>query len=124
MDWPRRRTSSKPSRFWTWWSHRVIRHRVAAAVLGLAILGQRLPAESVPRANAWYLAINCVGSLIGPTFTGALMDRLGKGAMFGAGQAAVLSVVAIWALLAGYDLWRSRRSRPEITAALETRAAA
>ncbi|HJT78530.1 MAG TPA: MFS transporter [Gemmataceae bacterium] len=92
--------------------------------LGLAILGQRLPAESVPRANAWYLAINCVGSLIGPTFTGALMDRLGRGAMFGAGEAAVLAVVAVWAVLAGYDLWRGRGARPETTAALETRAAA
>jgi RND superfamily putative drug exporter len=39
MDWPRRRVSSGPSRFWTWWSHRVIRHRIAAAVLGLGILG-------------------------------------------------------------------------------------
>lgn len=39
MDWPRRKSSGSASRFWTWWSHRVIRHRVAAAVLGLGILG-------------------------------------------------------------------------------------
>jgi len=39
MDWPRRRSSGEASRFWTWWSHRVIRHRVVAAVLGLGILG-------------------------------------------------------------------------------------
>ncbi|MFG2944495.1 MMPL family transporter [Streptomyces adustus] len=37
-DWPRRRTVHDTSRFWTWWSHRVIRHRVAAAAAGLAIL--------------------------------------------------------------------------------------
>jgi len=39
MDWPRRRSSGEASRFWMWWSHRVIRHRVVAAVLGLGILG-------------------------------------------------------------------------------------
>ncbi len=39
MDWPRRRSSGEASRFWTWWSHQVIRHRVVAAVLGLGILG-------------------------------------------------------------------------------------
>ncbi|WP_220182894.1 MMPL family transporter [Sphaerisporangium album] len=38
LDWPRRRSSGKVSRFWTWWSHTVIRHRVLAAVFGLAIL--------------------------------------------------------------------------------------
>jgi RND superfamily putative drug exporter len=38
LDWPRRESSGKVSRFWTWWSHRVIRHRVVAAVFGLAIL--------------------------------------------------------------------------------------
>jgi len=39
MDWPRRASSGSASRFWTWWSHRVIRNRVAAAVVGLGILG-------------------------------------------------------------------------------------
>jgi putative drug exporter of the RND superfamily len=39
LDWPRTRSRGQASRFWTWWSHGVIRHRVAAAVLGLAILG-------------------------------------------------------------------------------------
>jgi RND superfamily putative drug exporter len=38
LDWPRRRSTASVSRFWTGWSHRVIRHRLAAAVLGLAIL--------------------------------------------------------------------------------------
>jgi RND superfamily putative drug exporter len=38
MDWPRRRSAGRASRFWTWWSHRVIRHRVASAALGLGIL--------------------------------------------------------------------------------------
>ena len=39
VDWPRRRASGQTSRFWSWWARRVIRHRVAAAVLGLGILG-------------------------------------------------------------------------------------
>jgi RND superfamily putative drug exporter len=38
VDWPRRRSSGNVSRFWTWWSSRIIRHRVAAAVVGLGIL--------------------------------------------------------------------------------------
>jgi len=39
LDRPRRRSAGTVSRFWTWWAHRVIRNRVAAAVLGLGILG-------------------------------------------------------------------------------------
>lgn len=38
LDWPRRRSAGRTSRFWTSWSHRVIRNRVAAAALGLGIL--------------------------------------------------------------------------------------
>src|SRR5262249_22059400 len=35
--------------------------------LGLALVGERTPLAGVARASAWYLAINCVGSLIGPS---------------------------------------------------------
>lgn len=38
MDWPRHRSAGEVSGFWTGWSHRVIRHRIAAAVIGLGIL--------------------------------------------------------------------------------------
>jgi RND superfamily putative drug exporter len=38
VDWPRRRSSGQASRFWTMWTNQVIRHRVAATVLGLGIL--------------------------------------------------------------------------------------
>jgi RND superfamily putative drug exporter len=38
LDWPRRRSAGQGSRFWTRWSHQVIRHRIAAAAVGLAIL--------------------------------------------------------------------------------------
>jgi RND superfamily putative drug exporter len=39
MDWPRHKSAGKTSRFWTWWSERVISHRITAAVVGLGILG-------------------------------------------------------------------------------------
>jgi putative drug exporter of the RND superfamily len=39
MDWPRHKSAGRTSRFWTWWSERVIRNRIAAAVVGLGILG-------------------------------------------------------------------------------------
>jgi RND superfamily putative drug exporter len=39
LDWPRRRSAGSASRLWTWWSVKVIKHRTAAAVLGLGILG-------------------------------------------------------------------------------------
>jgi putative drug exporter of the RND superfamily len=39
LDWPRRRSSGQASWFWTAWSRGVIRNRVAAAVVGLGILG-------------------------------------------------------------------------------------
>jgi RND superfamily putative drug exporter len=38
VDWPRRRSSGRASRFWTLWTKQVIRHRIAATVLGLGIL--------------------------------------------------------------------------------------
>lgn len=38
VDWPRRRSAGSGSRFWTAWSHGVIKHRVAAAAVGLGIL--------------------------------------------------------------------------------------
>ena len=38
VDWPRRSSRRGVSRFWTGWSHRVIQHRIAAAVVGLGIL--------------------------------------------------------------------------------------
>jgi RND superfamily putative drug exporter len=39
IDWPRHKSAGQTSRFWTWWSERIIRNRVAAAVVGLGILG-------------------------------------------------------------------------------------
>ena len=76
--------------------------------MGLAILGERLPAPSIPRANAWYLGINCVGSVVGPACTGRVMDWFGRTGMFAAGEFAVVSVVAVWLVLRVLTLWQER----------------
>lgn len=67
--------------------------------LGLALLGERLPESELDRANAYYLSLECVGSLMGPALMGAARDWIGEGAMFAVGEAAVLAVLASWWLL-------------------------
>ena len=42
LDWPRRGRSAAPSRRWQSWTRAVIRHRVVAAIAGLAVLGTLL----------------------------------------------------------------------------------
>jgi MFS family permease len=79
--------------------------------LGLAILGERLPAACLARANAWFLAINCVGSLMGPSIMGEIMEWLGMRAMFGAGLAAILLVLAVRLVLRPYATWRGKKTR-------------
>ncbi len=69
--------------------------------LGLSLLGERLPGSAVARANAWFLGINCVGSLIGPLVAGATMDHLGRQGLFTAGLGAVVLVVLAWAVTRG-----------------------
>jgi MFS family permease len=70
--------------------------------LGLAILGERLPPARLARASAWYLAINCGGSLVGPVISGMAMDYWGKPAMFLVAEGAVLSVLVLWLALRPY----------------------
>jgi MFS family permease len=77
--------------------------------LGLAILGDRLPSPALTRASAWFLGINCCGSLVGPAVTGVLMDQFGRKAMFGSALAAVLGVVLVWFLT---RLNNSRQHQP------------
>jgi MFS family permease len=67
--------------------------------LGLALLGERLPASQLARANAWYLSLECMGSLMGPALMGVVCDWFGQRAMFAVGEAAVLGVVAAWLLM-------------------------
>jgi MFS family permease len=64
--------------------------------LGLALLGERVPASGLARANAWYLGSNCAGSLTGPVLLGLAIDHFGQRAQFAAGAGAVVAVVAAW----------------------------
>jgi len=81
--------------------------------LGLALMGERLAPSALSRANAWYLACNCAGSLVGPWLTGEVCDRLGPGAMF-AVAAAVVLVAAGGGLLV--DSGPPARSEPDAVA--------
>ncbi len=76
--------------------------------LGLALIGERTPATGLARANAWYLAINCLGSLVGPVATGLAMDWLGRDAMFLAGGVAVAGVLGAW--IGVRMAWRANRA--------------
>jgi MFS family permease len=76
--------------------------------LGLALLGERLPAHALAGASAWYLGINCCGSLIGPAVTGVAMDLFGKRAVFAAGEVIVGAVLLTWLGLRARAAVRSR----------------
>jgi MFS family permease len=64
--------------------------------LGLARIGNGMDKAALPQANAWYLAINCVGSLTGPAVAGIASDFWGKTALFTTGVAAIACVFAAW----------------------------
>src|SRR5205807_1819747 len=66
--------------------------------LGLALLGERVPAPALARANAWYLASNCAGSLSSPVLIGLAIDRFGPMAQFATAAAALVLVLAGWAV--------------------------
>jgi len=87
--------------------------------LGLAILGERLPSLAIPRASAWFLAINCIGSLTGPVLTGITMDLLGKQAIFLAGEGAVLFVIVAWAGVRLYQVATNRAAKLKLYTPLD-----
>jgi MFS family permease len=66
--------------------------------LGLSLLGEQVSDATLARASACYLALNCLGSLVGPVATGFVMDSLGKPAMPASGVAACVLVLAVWAV--------------------------
>jgi MFS family permease len=78
--------------------------------LGLALLGERVPPAGLAKANAWYLASNCAGSLSGPLLIGLAIDGFGLRAQFAVGAAAVLLVVGAWMVLAQRSGDRSQKS--------------
>lgn len=63
--------------------------------LGLALLGERIGAASLAKANAWYLTSNCAGSLCGPLVIGLAIDAFGLSAQFSVGALAVLIVLTV-----------------------------
>jgi MFS family permease len=66
--------------------------------LGLALLGENLPAGQLDRGNAWYLSVEGVGCLMGPALMGIACDYGGEGAMFVVSVAAILLTLNIWLL--------------------------
>jgi MFS family permease len=64
--------------------------------LGLALLGERVPSAGLARANAWYLACNCAGSLTGPWLCGKTIDRFGQRAQFVTCLASLFLVLGTW----------------------------
>jgi cyanate permease len=75
--------------------------------LGLSLLTDRMPKSGLARAYAWYLAIECVGSLVGAAAVGKARDLWGETAMFPVGLSAVVLVIATWLGLQYH--WRTRR---------------
>ena len=67
--------------------------------LGLAVLGERVSEASLARANAWYLASNCAGSLSGPVLMGLTVDLFGRLAQFATAAGSIVLVVALGLLL-------------------------
>ncbi|HZU37432.1 MAG TPA: MFS transporter [Gemmataceae bacterium] len=63
--------------------------------LGLVLLGDRVQSTSLAKANAWYLASNCTGSLSGPVLLGFIIDLFGMKAQFAAGAAAIAAIVLV-----------------------------
>jgi len=67
--------------------------------LGLSLLGEQVRDAALARASVCFLALNCLGSLVGPIVTGVVMDAYGKAAMPASGIAACLAVLAVWLVL-------------------------
>jgi hypothetical protein len=53
------------------------------------------------RANAWYLASNCTGSLMGPWISGKLIDEIGGAGLFIASFASCALVLLAWLVIGG-----------------------
>jgi MFS family permease len=64
--------------------------------LGLSLLGEKTPDQALPRAYAWYLAVECVGSQAGAAAMGNARDHWGEASMFAIGLAAVAMALGAW----------------------------
>jgi MFS family permease len=72
--------------------------------LGLSLLSANVADAALPRAYAWYLAMECVGSQLGAAVMGQGRDWWGEASMFAVGLAAVGLVLAIWAVVRMRDI--------------------
>jgi MFS family permease len=64
--------------------------------LGLAIMSERVQPAARGRASAWFLGVNCLGSLVGPAVTGAAMDQFGRPSLFVVAAASVSAILVVW----------------------------
>jgi MFS family permease len=81
--------------------------------LGLALLGEGLPDSALARSYSWYLAMECLGSLMGPPVVGVALELWGWGSMFAINVAAVALVLAIWFALQRSGRAAAGRSTPD-----------
>jgi MFS family permease len=80
--------------------------------LGLSLLGEDIADHRLPRLYAWYMAMECFGSLLGAPAMGLGMDWWGESAMFGVGLAAILGVLAAWIALRALHQRRQLQPSP------------
>jgi MFS family permease len=78
--------------------------------LGLSMLGERIPSHGLARAYAWFLVIECVGSVVGAAAMGKARDQWDQSAMFLVGFASVMFVLLVWVLVQAF--WRRPPSLP------------
>ncbi|HMF18610.1 MAG TPA: MFS transporter, partial [Gemmataceae bacterium] len=76
--------------------------------LGLSLLGEGVSEHSLPRLYAWYMAMECFGSLLGAPAMGQARDWWGQAAMFGVGLAAILGVLAAWLVMRTIHIRRTQ----------------
>lgn len=67
--------------------------------LGLSLLGDRIPASGLARAYAWFLIVECVGSVAGAAVMGHARDDWGETSMFAIGFLCLLAVLMLALLL-------------------------
>ncbi len=63
--------------------------------LGLSLLGERVSSSGLSQAYAFYMAMECAGSVMGPTLMGQSRDWFGEPAMFAVGFVALSLVLLI-----------------------------
>jgi MFS family permease len=67
--------------------------------LGQALLSERVAASQLSRAYAWFMAMECVGSITGPACMGQGRDWFGESAMFAVALLALAAVLLPWGVL-------------------------